>query len=50
LITPGLDWANVRETIRESVWHSGVRAWANRVIDLYDHSTSLGVIPAITNL
>jgi hypothetical protein len=44
LVIPGQDWANVREVIRESIWHSAVRAWANRVIDIYDVEGGNGII------
>ena len=44
MIVVGQDWATIRETIRESIWHSAVRAWANRVIDYYDIEGGSGII------
>lgn len=44
VIAEGLSWSSVREIIRETVWHNEVRAWANRVIDVYDEDDGQGII------
>lgn len=46
VIAEGLSWATVREFIREMIWHSEVRAWANRVIDALDDEDGQGLIGA----
>ena len=42
IMQEGQGWAYIRELIRETVNHAGVRAWANRVIDYID--THEGII------
>ena len=43
-------WATVRELIRETVWHPEIRAWANRVIDVYDDEDGQGIIDPTMNI
>jgi hypothetical protein len=50
MVKVGQDWATIRETVRESIWHSAVRAWVNRVIDYYDVEGGSGIIEGNTDL
>lgn len=47
----GNAWLLVRETIRDTIRHPVVRAWANKMIDKYDNEYGSGIIsePSIPN-
>lgn len=44
IISPGLSWLTVRETIRNTIRHPVVRAWANMLINKYDNEGGTGII------
>lgn len=44
IMRAGNAWLTVRETIRDTIRHPIVRAWANRVIDEYDTASGSGII------
>lgn len=50
IIAPGLAWLTVRETIRNTVRHPVVRAWANMIINKYDSIGGTGIIGDATTL
>lgn len=43
-------WLTVRETIRNTIRHPVVRAWANMLINKYDSQGGTGVIPSSTDM
>lgn len=45
IIASGLAWLTVRETIRNTIRHPVIRAWANMLINKYDSIGGTGIIP-----
>jgi len=43
-MAPGNAWLTVRETIRDTIRHPVVRAWANMLLDKYDTLNGNGII------
>ena len=46
IMKQGNAWLTVRETIRDTIRHPIIRAWANRLINKYDQIGSSGIIMA----
>lgn len=44
ILRAGNAWLTVRETIRDTIRHPIVRAWANKIIDEYDEASGSGII------
>ena len=44
IMAPGNAWLTVRETIRDTIRHPVVRAWANMLLDKYDTLNGNGII------
>ena len=49
VMAEGNAWILVRETIRDTIRHPIVRAWANRMIDKYDNEYGSGIITSLSN-
>lgn len=50
IVQRGAAWLTVRETIRNTIRHPMVRAWANMLINKYDNVETQGIISSDTNL
>ena len=48
IISAGTAWLTVRETIRDTIRHPVIRAWANTLINKYDYTGGNGIISAST--
>ena len=46
ILAQGLGWLTVREAIRNTVRHPVIRAWANMLINKYDHKGGSSIIPS----
>ena len=44
IVTQGNAWLMLRETIRDTIRHPIVRAWANKMIDKYDNEYGSGIM------
>lgn len=44
IVASGLAWLTVRETIRNTIRHPVIRAWANMLINKYDYAGGTGII------
>lgn len=49
IMAEGNAWLTVRETIRDTIKDPYVRAWANKIIDVYDSAFG-GIIPNLSNI
>ena len=49
IMNVGNAWLLVRETIRDTIRHPVVRAWANKMIDKYDNEYGSGIISNLQN-